>query len=283
MKPGAAPAFDLIRVDFRYDGGEPALRGIDLSIGSGERFAILGTNGSGKSTLLKILDGLHHPEAGTVRAFGEAIDAASLRDPERERRLRRRVGFVFQNADAMLFSSTVREEIAFGPLHLDLPREEIESRVADVVAMLGLEGLLDRSPFQLSGGEKRKVAIASVLAINPEAILLDEPTSDLDPRGRQWVIELLDAMHGAGKTIVSATHDLTIVPEIADRGIVLSEDHRVVGSGPIHALLADRALLVRSNLIHEHPHMHGGILHSHAHSHGGEHEHEHPPPRPANE
>jgi cobalt/nickel transport system ATP-binding protein len=271
----SGPAFELSRVDFRYDGGEPVLRGIDLSIRFGERVAILGANGCGKSTLLKILDGLLFPAAGIVRVFGDPIDAAALRDSDMERRLHRRVGFVFQNADAQLFSSTVREEIAFGPIHLGFPPEGVESRVADVAAMLGLDGLLDRPPFQLSGGEKRKVAIASVLVINPEAILLDEPTSDLDPRSRQWIIDLLDVLHRAGKTIVSATHDLEIVPAIADRGIILSEDHGILACGPIDSLLEDRALLMRANLIHEHAHKHDGITHSHAHSHGGAHEHEH--------
>jgi cobalt/nickel transport system ATP-binding protein len=237
--------------------------------------AVLGANGSGKSTLLRVLDGLLFPASGEVRAFGEPVSERALRDEDLSRRLRRRVGLVFQNADAQLFSTTVREEIAFGPLQMDLPRDEVERRIADVAGMLGLEGLLERPPFRLSGGEKKKVAIASVLVVNPEAILLDEPTAGLDPRTQGWLLGLLAELHVAGKTLVSATNELDLVPAFADRVVVLDESHRVAADGTATEVLRDGDLLRRANLIHEHAHRHGETWHTHSHFHGGEHEHEH--------
>ncbi len=269
------PAFSLAGVDYAYDPGTEALRGVSLAVRAGERVALLGANGSGKSTLLRILDGLLHPTSGSFRAFGEEITEAALRDRDFAARFRRRVGLVFQHADSQLFSSTVREEIAFGPVQLGLAPGEVEGRVADVAALLGLEALLERPPFRLSGGEKRKVAIASVLAVNPDAILLDEPTGGLDPRTRSRLVRLLAELHGAGKTLVCATNDLDVVPELADRAIVLGETHRVEAEGPVAEILGDASLLQAVNVIHEHPHRHGGRVHAHLHSHGGEHDHPH--------
>ncbi len=271
----AAPAFELEGVGFAYEETGPALRDISLRVGRGERVAVLGANGSGKSTLLRVLDGLLFPATGAVRAFGEALSEPALREAPRAQRFRRRVGLVFQNADAQLFSTTVREEIAFGPLQLGLSREEIEARTADVAGMLSLDGLLERPPFRLSGGEKKKVAIASVLVVNPEAILLDEPTAGLDPRTRGWLLDLLVELHHAGKTLVSATNELDLVPAFADRAILLDESHAVAADRPAGTLLADGELLRRVNVIHEHSHRHGPTWHAHSHFHGGEHEHEH--------
>jgi cobalt/nickel transport system ATP-binding protein len=269
------PAFELDRVAFSYEDTGLALRDISLTIARGERVAVLGANGSGKSTLLRILDGLIFPAAGGVRACGEAVNEETLRDAGVAERFRRRVGLVFQNADVQLFSTTVREEIAFGPLQLGLDREEVVSRTADVAAMLGLDGLLERPPFRLSGGEKKKVAIATVLVVNPEIILLDEPTAGLDPRTQGWLLELLAELHHAGKTLVSATNELDLVPAFADRVVVLDELHAVAADGPVAMILADGDLLRRVNIIHEHAHRHGETWHVHSHFHGGEHEHEH--------
>lgn len=270
------PAFELSNVGFAYDSAGPALRDISLTIERGEKIALLGANGCGKSTLLKILNGLLHPTSGTLHAFGETITERSLRDEATAHRFRRRVGFIFQNADAQLFSSTVREEIAFGPLQMGLPRAEVEQRLADVAAMLDIARLLDRSPFRLSGGEKKRVALASVLVINPDVLLLDEPTNGLDPRSQRWLVDLLVALHGAGKTLVTATHDLDIVPEIADRVVVMNEDHTVEAVGEPRPILEDARLLLAVNLIHEHVHWHGALCHSHPHYHDAEHHHEHP-------
>jgi cobalt/nickel transport system ATP-binding protein len=141
--------------------------------------------------------------------------------------------------------------------------------------MLDIARLLDRPPFQLSGGEKKKVAIASVLIINPDAILLDEPTNGLDPRSQRWLVDLLVSLHRAGKTLVTATHDLDIVPEVADRVIVMNERHGIEAIGDAHAILENDALLLSVNLIHEHAHWHGSLRHSHPHHHGGDHSHDH--------
>jgi len=206
---GEPSLFELDHVSFAYEDSGPALCDVSLSITRGERVAVLGANGSGKSTLLRLLDGLVFPATGCVRAFGEALSERALRDEAQARRFRRRVGLVFQNADAQLFSTSVREEIAFGPLQLGLDREQVATRVADVAGMLGLDGLLERPPFRLSGGEKKKVAIASVLVVNPEVILLDEPTAGLDPRTQGWLLDLLAELHRLGKTLVSASTSWT--------------------------------------------------------------------------
>ena len=142
--------------------------------------------------------------------------------------------------------------------------------------MLDLDDLAERAPYNLSGGEKKKVALASVLAINPDVLMLDEPTSGLDPRTERWLLELLERLHAVGKTIVIATHQLDVLEQVADRAVVLGEDHTVAAVGPVADVLADRDLLLRVNLIHEHVHVHGGVSHTHVHAHEGPHEHEHP-------
>ncbi|TDQ04647.1 cobalt/nickel transport system ATP-binding protein [Labedaea rhizosphaerae] len=228
-----------------------ALDGVSMHVARGERLALLGANGCGKSTLLKVLDGLIFPDRGTFHAFGQEVTEDALEDEQMSEAFRSRVGFVFQNSDAQVFSPTVREEIAFGPLQLGLGREEAAARVDDVLAMLGIADLADRAPFQLSGGQKKKVAIASVLVMNPEVLLFDEPTAALDPRTQMWLIELIEQLSGAGKTIVHATHDLDVLDRIADRCLVFGEDHRIVAGGTPGEVLGERALLLEVNLVHE--------------------------------
>jgi cobalt/nickel transport system ATP-binding protein len=261
--------FELSNVSFHYPSGEEALSNIDLNIYQGEKVALLGANGCGKSTLLKILDGLLFPQQGSINAFGEILDEKNLSKEEFNYAVRRRVGFIFQNSDAQLFNSSVWEEIAFGPVQMGLEAAEVKLRIDGIIAMLGLEHLKDRPPFKLSGGEKKKVALASVLSINPEVILLDEPTNGLDPRTQSWLINLIKQLNSAGKTIVTSTHNLDIVEEIADRIIVFSEDHRLVASGTPGEILSDRELLLQVNLVDEqfHHHAHDGS-HRHYHTHG---------------
>ena len=273
--PRLAPAFDIQGVSYHYGGGVDALCGVTLPIERGEKIALLGANGSGKSTLLKIMNGLVQPAEGVIRVFGEELTVQSLRSPAFAHRLRARVGFVFQNSDAQLFCPTVREEIAFGPLQMELEPESVLRRVSDVAAMLGITPLLDRAPFHLSAGEKKKVALASVLVVNPDVLLMDEPANGLDPRSQRWLIDLIAALHRAGKTIVTSTHDLDIVPEIADRVIVIGEDHTIAANGTTCDILSDMDLLFRVNLVHEHTHRHGNLIHSHPHHHGGDHDHSH--------
>jgi cobalt/nickel transport system ATP-binding protein len=165
-----------------------------------------------------------------------------------------------------VFSPTVREEVAFGPLQLGFPPEKAEERVRDVLEMLDIVRLAERAPFQLSGGEKKRVAIASILVMNPEVLLFDEPTSALDPRTQEWLVELIAELNRAGKTIVLATHDLDVLHIVADRCLVFSEDHRLVAEGAPSEILARTDLLLGVNLIHGH---------RHAHAEEGDHRHEH--------
>ena len=250
-----------------------ALDDVTFDIARGEKVALLGANGCGKSTLLKILDGLLFADAGTYRAFGQTITEDDLEDEQLATGFRSRVGFIFQNADVQVFSPTVREDIAFGPLQLGWARDKVEARIADVLAMLEIEDLADRAPFQLSGGEKKRVAIATVLVMNPEVLLFDEPTAALDPRTQSWLVDLILELNRAGKTIVMATHDLDILETVADRCLVFSEDHRLVAEGAPADLLRDRGLLLDVNLIHGHSHVHrlGNTEEAHEHEHDPSH------------
>jgi len=261
----AAPVLALDRISYAYLGRFPALDAVSLGVARGERLALLGANGCGKSTLLKILDGLVIPDAGRYTAFGEAVTEDSLEDAQFNEAFRSRVGFVFQSADTQVFSPSVRDEIAFGPLNMGLDRDVVAARVDDTLAMLDIARLADRAPYQLSGGEKKRVAIASVLVMNPEVVLFDEPTAALDPRTQEWLVGLIGELHDAGKTIVLATHDLDALPALADRCVVLAEDHTVAGEGSPAAVLGDEDLLVGANLVHDHRHRHGAVAHSHRH------------------
>jgi len=267
--------FRLVSAGYSYPDGHEALRDVSLAILQGESVVVLGANGCGKSTLLWVLAGLRFVTTGSVEAFGEPLTEAALRDEGAARMFRQRVGLVFQNADAQLFSPTVRDELVFGPLHLGLPPAEIHRRVEDVARLLGLGRVLDRSPYHLSGGEKRRAAIGAVLTSNPQVLLLDEPSAGLDPRSRHQIVELLIRLRRAGKTIVTSTHDLEIAEAIGSRAVVLSEDHVVAADRPIAAVLDDLELLRSVNLVHDHWHRHGDAAHAHDHAHVGEHEHDH--------
>jgi cobalt/nickel transport system ATP-binding protein len=238
-------------VSYSYLGRFLALDGVSLSVRRGEKVALVGANGCGKSTLLKVLDGLLFPDEGRYVAFGEEITEDKLEDEQLQLGFRSRVGFIFQNSDAQTFSPTVREELAFGPLNMGKERDEVDRRVNDTLAMLSIEDLAERAPYQLSGGQKKRVAIASVLVMNPEVLLFDEPTAALDPRTQWWLTELIVELNAAGKTIVLATHDLDTLPRLADRCLVFGEDHRLVAEDTPARVLADRDLLLEVNLIHE--------------------------------
>jgi cobalt/nickel transport system ATP-binding protein len=252
-------------VRYAYLGRFPALDGVSFTIGRGERVALLGANGSGKSTLLKMLDGLIFPDSGSIHAFGQPLTEGNLEDEQFSMGFRSRVGFIFQNSDAQVFSPTVREEIAFGPLQLGWPSAQVEERIDDVLHLLEIDGLADRAPYQLSGGEKKRVAIASVLVMNPEVLLFDEPTAALDPRTQQWLVELMEELGHAGKTIVLATHDLHVLDAVANRCLVFSEDHTLIREAPPGKVLLDRDLLLQANLIHAHGHAHQTERHEHEH------------------
>lgn len=257
------PLFDLRDVGYKYAGRQVALDGVSLRIWPGERVALLGANGSGKSTLLKILDGVMAPTGGTIRALGR--DVAAVAAGEEGYSFHREVGLVFQDPDIQLFSATVLDDVAFGPLQLGLTQDEVRERTDEALAEMGIAHLADRAPFELSGGEKKRAAIASVLSLRPQVVLLDEPTASLDPRTKWVLVDLIQRLAAAGRTLIVATHELDIVPLIADRAVVLSEQGRVVADGPPASILADRDLLIRANLIHEHLHGHGSLAHSHPH------------------
>jgi len=263
--------FRLRGVRYRYGGRQLALDGVDLDVRRGEHVALLGANGCGKSTLLKLLDGLIAPSEGSVRALGR--DVAAVAAGHEAFQFHREVGLVFQDPDVQLFSPTVFDDVAFGPLQIGLGPAEVRQACDEALAAMGIEHLADRAPFELSGGEKKRAAIASVLSLQPEVLLLDEPTAALDPRTKWVLVELIRQLGASGRTIITATHELDIVPYIADRVVILGEDRRVLADGAPSDILRDDALLIRANLIHEHLHRHGAVEHSHAHSTADEHEH----------
>ncbi len=272
METVAENIFEVRDVTYLYN-DVTALNNLSLSIKKHQRVAILGANGSGKSTFLRLLDALYFPDKGTISAFGESLTEEAFLDDEFAFRFRRRVAFVFQNPDVQLFNPTVFDEVAFGPLQLRWEKDEIKRRVAETLEMLEISHLKDRSPHRLSGGEKKRVALASVLILDPEVLLLDEPTAALDPKSQGKIVDFLFDLSNA-KTIVTATHDLDIVEDIADYCFVF-QNGRVAGEGTPARILADTELLESTNLIHAHRHAHpSGVVHSHAHLHRF-HEHEH--------
>lgn len=259
------PVFELRAVRYRYHGRHEALAGIDLRVMPGERLALLGANGSGKSTLLRLLDGLYAPTAGEMWVLGEPLEQV-LADGDALHLFHRRVGLVFQDPDVQLFSPTVGDDVAFGPLQLDLSNADVERRVAAALDKMGIGHLRDRAPFELSGGEKKRAAIASVLSLEPEILLLDEPTASLDPRTKSVLVDLVVRLAEEGRTLITATHELDIVPVIAERAVVLGEDRRVLADGRPEEILADEPLLLRANLVHKHLHVHADATH-HVHAH----------------
>lgn len=256
--------FELKQVSFAYDGKQPALENIDLTVRAGESLVILGANGCGKSTLLKLLDGLYFPTSGSISAFGKSLTEDALRDDEYNFAFRRRVGLVFQDSDVQLFSPSVLDEVAFAPLQLGLSRADVSQRVDSALAALRIERLRDRAPHRLSGGEKRRVALASILTLNPDVWLLDEPTTGLDPRSQSWLTEFILEQQKIGKTMITATHDLEIAEKIATTIHVFDEQHSIVASGEPAEILYDHELLHRCNLVHFHLETDKQSKHSHS-------------------
>jgi cobalt/nickel transport system ATP-binding protein len=259
--------FELENVTYRYQ-RQTALDGLTMAIPAGQRIGLIGANGSGKSTLLRVLDGLYFPDSGEARFLGEALTEDRFGDDAFAYAFRRRVGLVFQNPDVQLFNATVFDEVAFGPLQLRWPASEVRDRVAAALDRLRIAHLKDRVPQRLSGGEKKRVALASVLVTDPEVLLLDEPTDALDPRSQSELIDLLIDWAGRARSVITATHHLGILDEIADRCFVIDRG-RLVAEGAPAEILANRDLLDRTNLIHAHRHRHAeGLTHSHPHLHG---------------
>ncbi|MGC9521656.1 MAG: energy-coupling factor ABC transporter ATP-binding protein [Anaerolineae bacterium] len=233
---------EISGLHFAYPDGREALRGVNLRVEEGEKVALVGPNGAGKSTLLLHLNGLLLGE-GAVRVRGRAV-----REPHLAQ-IRAQVGFVFQNPDDQLFSPTVYDDVAFGPLYAGLAEDEVRRCVERALDQVDLEGYGDRIPAHLSLGEKKRAAIATVLAMRPDVLALDEPTSGLDPRTRRRLIGLLQ---GLPQTMVIATHDMNLVAGICGRAVILDEG-RIVADGPMHELMVDEALLAAHGL--EMPHV----------------------------
>jgi len=225
-------------LQYTYPDGTSALRGVSFHLTHGEAVGVIGANGAGKSTLLLHLNGCLLPQAGTVRIGGLPLNKKTL--PQ----VRRTVGMVFQDPDDQLFMPLVYDDVAFGPLNLGLPTEEVDEVVMSALARVGASHLKDRPPYRLSGGEKRAVAIASVLSMSPSILVMDEPTSSLDPKTRRQLIELLKTFK---HTLIIATHDLDLVLDLCPRTIVFKEG-RVVADGLTLDILQNEELLDSSSL-----------------------------------
>ncbi len=259
-------AFEVREVSYRYN-QMPALNGLSVEVRRGERVALLGANGSGKSTLLRLLAGLGFPDQGEIAFLGESLTERRLQDEAFFFSFRRRVGLVFQNADVQLFCPSVFDELAFGPLQLRWPAQKVRDRVAEVLHAMDIAHLKDRAPHRLSGGEKKRVALASVLVLDPEVLLLDEPSGALDPSSQARIVDFLVSCGNGVKTVVTATHDMDTLEDIADRCYVL-ENGQVAGEGTPLQILHDVALLERAKLIRPHAHVHAaGEVHPHPHLH----------------
>lgn len=218
---------------FAYE-DEPTLSHIDLTIDRGDCVVLMGDNGSGKSTLLKAINGLIFPQQGSYRFEGETIDAKSMADHAFAKRLHQRIGYIFQDSDAQLFCASVEEEIAFGPRQMQLPEEEVQQRVRDTMNLLAIEKLRDRAPYNLSGGEKKKVSIACILSMNPDVLCFDEPLNGLDIKTRDWLLGFLRQLKAAGKTIVIATHDQSLADALADYFVYMGQHHEYTDRPHVH-------------------------------------------------
>jgi cobalt/nickel transport system ATP-binding protein len=228
------PAIRVQNLTYAYPGGPVALEGVSFEALEGESIGLVGPNGAGKTTLFLCLSGVLSISKGAVRLAG--LDPA---EAVQRRALPAKLGVIFQNSDDQLFHATVFDDIAFGPLNLGLERDEIKQRVAEALARVGLVGFEQRVPFHLSGGEKRRVALAGVLAMRPETLLLDEPSMYLDPRGRRELIGLINSLT---VTKIIAAHDLELVRETCKR-VLLLDGGRLIGDGPTRTLLADARLM----------------------------------------
>jgi cobalt/nickel transport system ATP-binding protein len=242
------PALELKDVRHTYPDGTEAVRGVSLAIATGERVALLGPNGAGKSTLILQLNGVLRPTAGEVVVDGVTLSDATVRE------IRAKVGLVFQDPDDQLFMTTVLDDVAFGPLNMGLAREEVDRRVHEALHAVGLADVAGRAGQHLSFGQRKRIALATVLSMTPRVLVLDEPTSNLDPRARRRMVELLRELDA---TLVVATHDMDLAAELCDRAVVVDAG-KVAADGPAAELLADGELLAAHGLELPHVPLAGG-------------------------
>ncbi len=240
---------------------------ISLVIKQGEAVALMGANGCGKSTLLKLINGIISPDRGQYFLDGEEVTHKKLQNAAFSKNLHRRIGFVFQNSDAQLFCANVYDEVAFGPRQMGMKEQEVEKRVNDCLDLLHIQELKDRIPYHLSGGEKRKTAIACVMSMNPDVLVLDEPMNGLDPKTQRWLVDFLQKLTQSGKSLVMSTHNLDLVNEITKRAILFGENHTIVADKATESLLEDIELLKSVNLVDQFYHFHGTGEHKHFHDH----------------
>jgi cobalt/nickel transport system ATP-binding protein len=234
----SSPALYVEGLSYAYPDGHGALFGVDLAVEKGERVAVLGPNGAGKTTLVLHLNGVLRPGSGRVMVGGLAVTRDNLTE------IRRRVGLVFQDPDDQLFMPTVREDVAFGPVNLGIRGDELEMRVDAALRAVGMEDYAERPPHHLSFGQRRRVAVATVLSMDPEILVLDEPSSNLDPAGRR---ELADILRSLDLTMVMVTHDLPYALELCPRSVVMNRG-TIVADGPTSDILADTELMAANRL-----------------------------------
>jgi cobalt/nickel transport system ATP-binding protein len=256
---------ELERIGFNWPDGPSVFKDLSLGVESGEKLVVLGANGCGKTTLLKLLNGLLFPTVGEYRYRGDRVTKQLTRSTPWANKFRREMVLLFQHPEAMLFNPTVADEIGYGPRQLGMP--ETEHLIHKWADQLGLLPLLQKAPYSLSGGEKKKVALAALLAIEPSCLLLDEPIANLDPRSSGWVVDYLLKTEA---TVIITTHNLSMAVELGERCLVMDEQGRLCFDGPVKQALGDMALLQRANLVHRHQHRHGAISHSHPHIHDWE-------------
>ncbi len=234
----SSPVLDVQGLAYAYPDGHQALYGVDVHVHQGERVALLGPNGAGKTTLVLHLNGILTAGAGTVTVSGLPVTKQNVQE------VRRRVGVVFQDPDDQLFMPSVRDDVAFGPANLGLKGQVLEDRVRDALDRVGMGDYIDRPPHHLSFGQRRRVAVATVLAMEPEILVLDEPSSNLDPASRR---ELADILRSLDVTVLMVTHDLPYALELCPRSVVLS-DGVIVADGATYDILTDDALMAAHRL-----------------------------------
>ncbi|MBU3111651.1 energy-coupling factor ABC transporter ATP-binding protein [Clostridium lacusfryxellense] len=236
-------------INYSYDCGVPALKNVNIKINAGESVAFIGPNGSGKSTLMKLINGLVNPDSGSYEFEGLKITSKHLQNDMFLKKFHKKIGFVFQNSEVQLFCSNVYDEIAFGIRQMNMPEDEVRIRVEDILNLLKVDNLKDRQPYHLSGGEKRKIAIASVLVMNPDVLVFDEPMNGLDPESKRFLKKLMIELNEAGKTILCSTHDFEYVEGVFKRVVVFSKDHTIIRDGDYKEIMEDKKFLFDNNII----------------------------------